>query len=159
MATRGYISDDEFKESRAELDKEINNLKSQLDNNESEESDNLMKLTEKAFVFSTYALTALKNGDKKTKKEIVKCFGLNRTIKGKILSIEANEWYSEIRKGYFSVKEILAKYEPEISCKQRTIDDFPHLRSLLRDLVDEVGTAIRNHKMYIYIPNLQRVVV
>ncbi len=111
-----------------------------------------MELTEKAFVFSTYALIALQNGDKRTKKEIVSSLDMNRTIKDKILNIEAHEWYSEIKKGYFSIKEILAEYEPDISLKQKTLNDFPRLRSLLRDLVDEVETAIRDYNGYIYIP-------
>lgn len=132
MATKGFISDEEFKESRAELDKTINSLKSQLNETESVKNDNLMELTEKAFVFSTYALIGLEKGDKMTKKEIFKSFGMNRTIKDKILSIEALEWYSEIKKGYFSLKEILAEYEPEIPCKQKTIESFNGLRLLLR---------------------------
>jgi len=111
-----------------------------------------MELTEKAFVFSTYALIALQNGDKRTKKEIVSSLDMNRTIKDKILNIEAHEWYSEIKKGYFSIKEILAEYEPDISLKQKTLNDFPRLRSLLRGLVDEVETAIRDYNGYIYIP-------
>lgn len=136
MATRGLLSDEEFKESRAELDKTINSLKSQLQETNSVQNDNLMELTEKAFTFSTYALAALQNGDKRTKKEIVKSFGLNQTIKDKILNIEALEWYSVIQKGYFSIREIFAELEPEISCKQKTIDDFSSLRLLLRDRPD-----------------------
>lgn len=154
MAMKGFISDEEFKESRAELDKTINNLKSQFNENEIDKDKNLMELTEKAFNFSAYALIAMEKCDKHTKKEIIKSLGLNRTIKDKKLNIIANEWYTEIRKGYFSLRKILNENEPEISCRQRTIDDFPHLRSLLRDLVDEVGTAIREHNGYIYIPDL-----
>ena len=57
---------------------------------------------------------------------------MNRTIKDKILNIEANEWYSEIRKGYFSILEVMTRYEPEIRYKQRTGIDFPALRSMMR---------------------------
>jgi len=132
MATKGFLSDEEFKESRAELDKEINGLKSQLNENKEDKNDNLMELTEKAFIFSTYALIALQNSDKRTRKEIVISLGMNRTIKNKILNIEAHEWYSQIKKGYFSIKEILAGTELKVYCKQKTINDFPRLRSLLR---------------------------
>lgn len=149
------ISDEEFKESRTELDKTINSLKTQLNKDKSIKNDDLMELTERAFTFSTYALVALQTGDKQTKKEIVKALGLNRTIKDKILNIKAHEWYSEIQKGFFSVKEVLAKYELELACEQKTIDEFPPIRSLLRDLVDEVGTRIREHNGYIYIPNFE----
>lgn len=136
MSTRGLISDEEFKESRAELDTVINSLKSQLNENQDDKNNSLMDLTEKAFIFSTYALIALQNGDKKTKKEIVNSLGMNRTIKDKIINIEAHEWYSEIKKGYFSIKEILSEYELELTYKQKTLDDFPHLRSVLRDRPD-----------------------
>lgn len=132
MATKGFISDEEFKESRTELDKLINNMKSQLNEKESDKNKDLMNLTEKAFIFSTYALVGLRNGDKRKRKEIAKGLGMNRTIKDKKLFIEANEWYKEIRKGYFSIRKVLAQYEPELCSKQRTIDDFPALRSILR---------------------------
>ncbi len=136
MSLRSLISDEEFKESRAELDKTISSMKIQLSEKESDKNDNLIELTERAFYFSTYALIALQNRDKKTRNEIVKSFGMNRVIKDKIVNIEAMEWYSEIRKGYFSIKEVLAQYEPEIRCKIKTINDFPQLRSLMRDRAD-----------------------
>ena len=132
MATKGFISDEEFRESRAELDKTIAGLKAQLKEVESEKNEQLMELTEKAFVFSTYAIIALQSDNKQTKKEVIKSFGLNRTIKDKKLNVVANEWYSEIRKGYFSIKEVLARYEPEIRSELRTINDFPVLRSMMR---------------------------
>lgn len=136
MATKGFISDEEFKESRTELDKTINSLKTQLNEDKSLKNDGLMQLTERAFTFSTYALIALKNGDKQTKKEITKALGLNRTIKDKILNIEAHDWYSEIRKGSFSIKEVSAKFELELACVQKTDDAFLPIRSLLRDRPD-----------------------
>ena len=132
MATKGFISDEEFKESRAELDKLINNMKSQLNEKEGDKNKDLMDLTEKAFIFSTYALVGLRNGDKRKRKEIAKGLGMNRTVKDKKLFIEAYDWYKEIRKGYFSIKKVLAGTEPEICFKQKTIYDFPTLRSLLR---------------------------
>ena len=132
MASRGLLSDEEFKESRAELDKTINNLKTQLNEVEGNKNENLMELTEKAFYYSTYALIALKNGDKRTRKEIIKSLGMNREIKDKIVNIKAFEWYFHIQKAYSALKEQLAGTEPEIRCEQRTIDDFPTLRSLMR---------------------------
>ena len=132
MATKGFLSDDEFKESRAELDKVINNLKIQLNEVESDKNENLIELTKKAFYYSTYALLALEKGDKRTRNEIIKSLGMNRVIKDKIVNIEAFEWYFHIQKAYFSLKEVLAGTEPEPACKQKTIHDFSHLRSLLR---------------------------
>ena len=92
-----------------------------------------MELTEKAFVYSTYAIVALENGSKQMKKEVFKGLGLNRSVKDKKLNVEANEWYSEIRKGYFSIREIMSELEPEIRYKQKTIKDFDGLRSMLRE--------------------------
>ncbi|OHA23354.1 MAG: hypothetical protein A3H57_01025 [Candidatus Taylorbacteria bacterium RIFCSPLOWO2_02_FULL_43_11] len=80
----------------------------------------------------------MKNGDKQTKKEIIKSPGMNRTTMDKKLSIEAFEWYDEIRKGYFSLKEIPAGTEPELSIKQWTLRDFPTLRLFLRGRRDLV---------------------
>ena len=136
MATKGFVSDEEFKESRAELDKTINNLKTQLNEVEGDKNENLMELTEKAFYYSTYALIALKKGDKRTRNEIIKSLGMNREIKDKIVNIKAFEWYFHIQKAYSSLREQLAGTEPEIRCEQKTIYDFPHLRSLLRDRPD-----------------------
>lgn len=126
-------------------------MKSQLGKNGNETNEEVMELTKKAFIFSTYALIALEKGDKRTKKEIAKSLGLNRAIKDKILNIKAHEWYSTIRKGYDSIREAISRFEPNPS-----FYDFPELRSLGRDLVNEVGTAIRNHNGYIYIPDLSK---
>ena len=83
MAAKGFISEEEFKESRAELDKIINSMKSQLNEKESDKNKDLIELTEKAFIYSTYALIAIQNGDKRKKKENSQGLGLNRTIKDK----------------------------------------------------------------------------
>lgn len=136
MATKGFVSDEEFRESRTELDKTINNLKTQLNEVESDKNENLMELTEKAFYYSTYALIALKKGDKRTRNEIIKSLGMNREIKDKIVNIKAFEWYFHIQRAYSSLREQLAGTEPEIRCEQKTIYDFPHLRSLMRDRPD-----------------------
>lgn len=136
MFTKGFISEEEFKESRVELDKIINNLKPQLNQNKGKTNDELLELTKEAFVFSTYALIAFQNGDSQTRKEIVKALGLNRTIKDKILNIEGYNWYSEIRKGFFSIKEVSPRFELELACKQRTDDEFSPIRLLLRDRPD-----------------------
>ena len=121
-----------YKASRAELDKTIGELKIQLSETEGGKDKDLMELTEKAFVYSTYALVALENGSKQNKKEVFKGLGLNRTITDKILNVRANDWYSEIRKGYYSIREIMGEHEPEIGFKQKTIKDFDGLRLLLR---------------------------
>ena len=132
MAAKGFISEEEFKESRAELDKIINSMKSQLNEKGSDKNKDLIELTEKAFIYSTYALIAIQNGDKRKKKEVVKGLGLNRTIKDKKLSIESFVWHNDIKKVYFSIRKVLAQYEPELCSKQRTIDEFPALRSMMR---------------------------
>ena len=61
---------------------------------------------------------------------------MNREIKDKIVNIKAFEWYFHIQKAYSSLREVLAGTEPEIRCEQRTINDFPTLRSLMRDRPD-----------------------
>ena len=151
MATKGFVSDEEFRESRTELDKTINNLKTQLNEVEGDKNENLMELTEKAFYYSTYALIALKNGDKRTRKEIIKSLGMNREIKDKIVNIKAFEWYFHIQKAYSSLREQLAGTEPEIRCEQRSISDFSTLRSLLRSLRDMKQFA-RLRFSYLQIP-------
>ena len=136
MFTKGFISEEEFRESRIGIDKTINSLKSQLKESGEKTDTELLELTKEAFVFSTYALIAFKNGDNKTKKEIVKALGLNRTIKDKILNIEGFNWYSEIQKGFFAVKEVSPRFELELACKQRISDEFSPIRLLLRDRPD-----------------------
>jgi hypothetical protein len=44
MATKGLVSDEEFKHSRAELDEIIFKLKNQEDEVKSEKNENLMKI-------------------------------------------------------------------------------------------------------------------
>lgn len=61
---------------------------------------------------------------------------MNRTIKDKKLFIEANKWYPEIRKGYFSLKEFFGGTEPEICLKQKAGIEYPALRSILRACQD-----------------------
>ena len=132
MAMKGFISDEEFKESRAGLDNIIAELKDQMAVVEKDQNKDLMELTEKAFSYSTYALVALQNGDKQTRKEIFKSLGMNRTIKDKILNVRANEWFVEVRNGYTELRKILARDEPGLSYKQTIVSDFPNIRSVLR---------------------------
>ena len=132
MAVKGFISDEEFKESRVKLDKIITNLNDQLNMAEEDKNNDLIELTEKAFYYSTYALIALKNSDKRTRKEIIKSLGMNREIKDKIVSIKAFEWYLHIQKTYSSLRGQLAGPEPEVRSKQKTVYDFPNLRLVMR---------------------------
>ena len=80
-------------------------------------------------------------------------------IKDKIVNIKAFEWYFHIQKAYSSLREQLAGTEPEIRCKQKTIHDFPRLRSLMRGLLDDVRTAFELvNDTTIYIPTFQSLV-
>ena len=87
---------------------------------------------------------------------------MNRTILDQKVSIIAFEWYYEIRKGYFSIRQIIAGTElenPKIRYEQRaekTLLDFPALCSMMRGLVDEVRTKIQEQKGHIFIADLKK---
>ena len=132
MRYSDLINDAEFSTERVRLQEEIMRVKEQLKNTE-DRADKWLELTERTFTFATYARTKFINGDLQTKKEILKCFGLNPTIKDKKLLIEANKWFVEVKTGVLPLMKELAMSEPgKILVSKRQKEAFASLRPIMR---------------------------
>ena len=96
MRTRNMIDDEEYIQSKAELKKEMGNLKQAVNTTEVR-ADKLIELTEKTFDFATYALIKWKDGDTQTKKDLVMALGQNFTLKDGKLKLDLHEWFVPIK--------------------------------------------------------------
>ena len=99
MRYRQLIDDEAFLKEKNSLQIKVNELKSQLRGTEVR-AENWLELTEKTFVFATYARKAFNSGGLELKKEILMALGKTPTIKDGILKIEPNEWLVPIIKDY-----------------------------------------------------------
>jgi plasmid rolling circle replication initiator protein Rep len=91
-----------------------------------------------------------------TKKEILSALGENYTLKDKKLYIFMNKWLQPIIDKKESINSKINWQELEKTLDpQRQKEAFASISPLMRDLVDAVGTKIREHNGYIYIPNLR----
>ncbi len=105
MRLNDLLSNAEYVQKKAQLEKEIQELRKQTHETE-ERIDNWLDVTEKVFDFATHAHTAFLNGNLETKKQILMELGSNPTLKDGKLTIEANPWLVPIEKAYTELQEV-----------------------------------------------------
>ena len=110
MRYRQLIDDETFIKEKTILQNKITTMKEQLRGTEAR-AENWLELTEKTFVFATYARKAFATGGLELKKEILLSLGKTPIIKDGVLSIEPNEWLIPIIKDYPKLEEEYQKLE------------------------------------------------
>lgn len=108
-------------------------------------ADDWLEKAEKAFEFACNASEAFERGDWKVRRSILADLGLNWTLKDKKLSIEAVPWLIPIKKRYPPLTAKIRSFELEIASNITKKDANDILSLELRGIVDDVGTAIREH--------------
>lgn len=132
MRYRELISDEEFVKERKELQSTITELAFRLRTTEKRAMD-WIELTEKTFVFATYAHKAFLNGDLRTKREILMALGQNFSLKDQKLVITPNEWLKPIIEKYPAMeKEYESVRTRKYSSPLRQKEAFASLRPLVR---------------------------
>lgn len=101
---RELIDEDDYKRKRNELKVELESTDEQLRNSE-KHADSILTLNEKAFNFAVHARIHFRNGDVRTKRDILRTLGQNLTLKNNKLYIEPNEWLKPIGEGYAELEE------------------------------------------------------
>jgi len=116
MRYRQLIDDETFIGEKNTLQKKITQLKEQLRETETR-AERWLELTEKTFVFATYARTAFLKADKmgktglELKKEILLALGKTPIISNEKLSIEPNDWLVPIKNDYLALEKKYARLE------------------------------------------------
>jgi len=100
-----------FKELKAGMMKERNDVETQTKDNQAE-VDKWLELSEQTFNFCAYARFHFVNGDKKVKRAIFSSMGSNLTLTDKNLNIHAYKPYLLIKKALASVKAEQERLEP-----------------------------------------------
>ena len=107
---RELISEEEYLHHKNRLQIEIDSIDDLLRNTE-KRADDWMDLNEKAFNFAAYAQIHFRNGDIRTKREVLKTLGKNLVLQDNRLHIEPNDWlipigekYPEIERSYLKVR-------------------------------------------------------
>ena len=88
---RELIDEDEYKNRRNQLRLEIDNTDDKLRNTEKRAND-WLQLSEKAFDFAVYAQINFRDGDIRTKRNILKTLGETLVLKDNRLYIEPHKW-------------------------------------------------------------------
>lgn len=117
MRYRQLIDDESFIKEKNELQTKIAQMKENLRHTETR-AEKWLELTEKTFSFATYARAAfLKANDMgkeglELKKELLMAIGKTPIIRDEKLTIEPNEWFVPIEKGYSTLEKKYLGLEP-----------------------------------------------
>lgn len=103
---------EEFKEQKAEILAERKEIEKGM-NTVKEKLDQTLELSERTFIFCTYALHHFNTGDLQKKKEIFSTIGSNLTLLDKKLSIERLHPYMLIENELKDQRALFAPLEPE----------------------------------------------
>jgi predicted metal-binding protein len=146
LRIREMISDEEFIKEKTRLQNEQVRLQTQLNQTE-KTTINWVELTAKTFEFASYAHKAFLRGSAEIKKSILSAFSLNCTLKDKIFSFEALEWFLPIQEFNKTIDAQIGPFEPEINLytvrqKEILLSFSPQLRGL----VYTVGTKLVSYK-------------
>lgn len=99
MRYKELIDDETFIKEGNLLKENIAKLKTELRETENR-AEKWLELTERTFNFACYAHIAFTMGTLDEKREIFAALGQNFYLNGKIVSIEANEWFKPIKEAY-----------------------------------------------------------
>jgi DNA invertase Pin-like site-specific DNA recombinase len=117
MRYRQLIDDETFIREKNTLTSQIAQMEESLRETETR-AEKWLELTEKTFVFATYARAAFLRANKmgkaglELKKEILMAIGKTPIIKDKMLTIEPNEWLVPIKNEYPALEAEYLRLEP-----------------------------------------------
>ncbi len=153
MRLRELINDEQYNSRKKELTEKITITEKKISETERNAYD-WVKHTEDVFEFAHKAKATFDDPDTplEKKKAIFGKLGGNYMVKDKKLYISTHIWLKRIAEKRNAVEAEIARLEPENSVdNKRQNTPFEVLCPILRALVDEVGTAIRNHNAPIYL--------
>ena len=110
MRYRQLIDDVTFVKEKAELQDKIAQMQTKLRETETR-AERWLVLTEETFSFATYARKAFITGGLELKKEILLALGKAPIIQNGTLTIEPNEWFAPINKGYPALEKEYKRLE------------------------------------------------
>ncbi|HUD06216.1 MAG TPA: recombinase zinc beta ribbon domain-containing protein, partial [Candidatus Saccharimonadales bacterium] len=122
MRTGGLIDDTEYKQQKERLKQEISEVKESLQGTE-QRAESWLELTEKAFDFATYARIRFKDGDIKTKREILTTLGQNLILKDNKLQITPNEWLIPIGEAYPALEKEYLKVRTTKKASSKVLNE------------------------------------
>ena len=111
MKASNLIPTEKYTEKFAIYTKERDDLKFQIDTFHSENTD-WLELVDKMFTFAEYGKKMYQTPDLKLKRNIIRAFGSNLTLKDKILIIDKDSWVYPLQEIVKKTKEIKPLFEP-----------------------------------------------
>jgi len=111
MRAGGSINQEVFDKKKIEYEKELVGLQEQIDTL-SKDTIEWLDVASKTFTFSEYALKMYRTNDVKLKKQILRAFGSNLTLKDKKLNLSKDSWVYPMQKIVIEMKKINLAFEP-----------------------------------------------
>lgn len=145
----GLISDAEYQEKKDSLLLEQQNVRRRLQETDTR-ADNWLELSEKTFVFATYARHWFAHGDNQKKREILSALGSNLMLKDKKLLIYQHKPFRILNSMQEKIEVLLDVFEPEelLDIKAQSKPLHPVIQSWLPDLDSNQDKRIQSPLSY-----------
>ncbi len=119
---RELLDEDEYKRRRNQLKVEIDEADNELRSVE-KRADDWLKLSENAFNFAVYARAHFKNGDVRTKRDILRTLGESLVLKDNKLYIEPQKWLVPIGESYPDIYREYIKVRTNKKATAKELDE------------------------------------
>jgi site-specific DNA recombinase len=154
MRYSDLINDEEFLRERTALQGQIARLKEEMSRTDPTVASSLQQV-EDVFVFASRAREAFIHGDVQTKRSILTSLGENFSLKDGKLSLRLMDWLVPLQNNYSDIERRYRTLELEKEPDNSTHNEaFDRLHPVLRDLVDDVRTKIRQAGRDFSLPNI-----
>ena len=160
---RELISEQAYQSLRTDLLKQKDQLEKDL-NNQGDELEKWIELTERTFNFACYASNWFAEGDEETKKAILACLGSNLFVSGKKLNVSLHPYILKCieRKDTNNDENEYARTEENAlgKRKNRALDPvYSTWRGTVRDVIALFRNMWLNKETYPYIYSPQKDVI
>ncbi len=154
MRYREMLTDEEYTRERSRLKLEMMKIKENLDDTE-HRAESWLSLSEKVFDYACHARERFKQGDLKTKKQLLEALGSNLILKGKELRLDFKKPFFIIEKGLNAVSAKKLRLEPLNYAVVKPKNEVLATQiTRWLPIVEDVRTYFKKATEYIYIPDL-----
>jgi DNA invertase Pin-like site-specific DNA recombinase len=114
------------------------------------------QLIKNAFMFSKASLDAFRNGDTKTRREVVTYFGWNQQLNNKNLCIDLHSWQDLLKNGEREIMPKIDRLELAKANNDKAEEAINSCSLLMCGLVEQVGTELKKSVQPMHIPDLSK---
>ena len=138
------ISEHDYTKQKMELEQKLVLTETALVNANGGNNSQISKQVKKVFHFCHYGISALRNGDVKTKRSILSALGSNQRIKSKKLYVDKHNWLIAVKNFENYLQPIIDRLELEKASNDKVESLFLQYSDLLCGAMDNVRKELSN---------------